>query len=318
MLKKNVTFETIEEDSEGQKIDNFLLKILKNIPKSHVYKILRSGEIRVNKKRVKTDYKLSLGDTVRIPPLSHSTEKKSVTPHATQVQKQNIQECIIFEDDSLIVLNKPAGIAVHGGSGISLGVIELFRQLRPEARFLELVHRIDKETSGLLLIAKKRSVLVAMHAIIRSKRLHKKYLVMVMGRWFKKQLTVDLDLVETKNSEGQKKVRVANPENNEKTKQSKSVFFLKKTLSDFSLLEVKLITGRTHQIRVHLAHLGFPILGDEKYGDYELNKKLKVNGAKRMFLHAMELGFDHPVSKENILLTAPVPKEFTELESGNL
>ena len=228
MLKKNVTFETIEEDSEGQKIDNFLLKILKNIPKSHVYKILRSGEIRVNKKRVKTDYKLSLGDRVRIPPLSHSTEKKSVTPHATQVQKQNIQECIIFEDDSLIVLNKPAGIAVHGGSGISLGVIELFRQLRPEARFLELVHRIDKETSGLLLIAKKRSVLVAMHAIIRSKRLHKKYLVMVMGRWFKKQLTVDLDLVETKNSEGQKKFVWLTQKIMKKRNNRNLFFFLKK------------------------------------------------------------------------------------------
>lgn len=317
MLKKNVTYETIKEDSEGQKIDNFLLKILKNIPKSHIYKILRSGEIRVNKKRVKTGYKLTHGDSVRIPPLSYpaiSKPAKVVTSHA---QKILLEQNIVFEDDYLIALNKPAGIAVHGGSGISLGVIEQFRQLRPDAKFLELVHRIDKDTSGLLLLAKKRSALVAMHELIRKKRLHKKYLVMVAGSWQKKQLTVDLDLVEQKNHDGQKKVSVAKTiDVHVKTKQSKSIFFLKRRYTDFSMLEVKLITGRTHQIRVHLAHLGFPILGDEKYGNFELNKTLRSKGVKRMFLHAMELGFTHPILEKNILLNAPVPDSFTALEES--
>lgn len=317
MLKKNVTFETIKEDSEGQKIDNFLLKILKNIPKSHIYKILRSGEIRVNKKRVKTGYKLTLGDSVRIPPLSYPAISKTAKVVASHAQKILLEQNIVFEDDYLIALNKPAGIAVHGGSGISLGVIEQFRQLRPDAKFLELVHRIDKDTSGLLLLAKKRSALVAMHELIRKKRLHKKYLVMVAGSWQKKQLTVDLDLVEQKNHDGQKKVSVAKTINDHvKTKQSKSIFFLKRRYTDFSMLEVKLITGRTHQIRVHLAHLGFPILGDEKYGNFELNKTLRSKGVKRMFLHAMELGFTHPILEKNILLNAPVPDSFTALEES--
>ena len=317
MLKKNVTYETIKEDSEGQKIDNFLLKILKNIPKSHIYKILRSGEIRVNKKRVKTGYKLTLGDSVRIPPLSYPAISKTAKVVASHAQKILLEQNIVFEDDCLIALNKPAGIAVHGGSGISLGVIEQFRQLRPDAKFLELVHRIDKDTSGLLLLAKKRSALVAMHELIRKKRLHKKYLVMVAGSWQKKQLTVDLDLVEQKNHDGQKKVSVAKTINDDvKTKQSKSIFFLKRRYTDFSMLEVKLITGRTHQIRVHLAHLGFPILGDEKYGNFELNKTLRSKGVKRMFLHAMELGFAHPILEKNILLNAPVPDSFTALEES--
>jgi len=317
MLKKNVTYETIKEDSEGQKIDNFLLKILKNIPKSHIYKILRSGEIRVNKKRVKTGYKLTLGDTVRIPPLSYPAISKPAKVVASHAQKILLEQNIVFEDDCLIALNKPAGIAVHGGSGISLGVIEQFRQLRPDAKFLELVHRIDKDTSGLLLLAKKRSALVAMHELIRKKRLHKKYLVMVAGSWQKKQLTVDLDLVEQKNHDGLKKVSVAKTiDVHVKTKQSKSIFFLKRRYTDFSMLEVKLITGRTHQIRVHLAHLGFPILGDEKYGNFELNKTLRSKGVKRMFLHAMELGFTHPILEKNILLNAPVPDSFTALEES--
>lgn len=311
MLKKKVIYETINESSEGQKIDNFLFKIFKNIPRSHIYKIIRNGEIRVNKKRVKINYKLMLDDLVRIPPLTHPSNIKLSKPVANIKQIKKIEQSIIFEDDCLIAINKPYGIAVHGGSGVSLGVIELFRQLRPNANFLELVHRIDKETSGLLLIAKKRNVLVAMHKLIRSKKLHKKYLVMVAGRWTKKQLIVDLDLVESKNKDGQKKVSIANKKTDqEKIKKSKSVFFLKKVFNNSSLLEVKLVTGRTHQIRVHLSHLGFPIIGDERYGDFELNKKIRKKGNKRMFLHAIELGFDHPILNKNILLSLPEPKEF--------
>ena len=317
-IKNNVKYHIIDEGSDGQKIDNFLLKTLKNVPKSHVYKLLRSGQVRVNKKRVRTDYRLSINDSVRIPPVSYKDKDTSIVAIASKSQLLDIEKCILHEDDAFIIINKPCGIAVHGGSGINLGVIELLRQSRPDAKFLELVHRIDKETSGILMIAKKRLALVGIHKQMREKSIHKKYEVIVNGEWKDKQRIVDLNLLKTSDFDGQKKVSVVNDDyKNTNTKKSRSVFFLKKSLKAFTLLEVKLITGRTHQIRVQLSHLGFPILGDEKYGNFELNKKIKKAGFSRMFLHASEVAFTHPLNQEKAHFTAPTPIEFYALEAIN-
>ena len=314
--KNNVKYHVIDEGSEGQKIDNFLLKILKNVPKSHVYKLLRSGQVRVNKKRIRTDFRLSIGDSVRIPPVSYRERETFVPSSANKSQLTDIEKAIIFEDNAFIVLNKPQGIAVHGGSGINFGVIELLRQSRPSAKFLELVHRIDKDTSGALLVAKKRLALVNIHKQMRDKSMHKKYEVIVYGEWNKKQLIVDLNLLKSSDVNGQKKVSVVDDSNDSvNTKKSRSVFFLKKNFKRFTLLEVKLITGRTHQIRVHLSHLGFPILGDQKYGDFELNKKLRKVGLGRMFLHASEVAFTHPITMEEVHFIAPTPKEFNKIDA---
>jgi 23S rRNA pseudouridine955/2504/2580 synthase len=317
-IKNKVIYEVVDESSEGQKIDNFLIKFLKNVPKSHIYKILRSGQVRVNKRRVRTAFKLSLNDSVRIPPVDF-LRKKSVSENKIgSDQFKVVEENILFEDDFLIVLNKPSGTAVHGGSGLSFGIIELVRSARPDHKFFELVHRIDKDTSGVLLIAKKRSALVGIHKQMREKKVHKKYQVVVSGIWKEKQKIVDLDLLKTTSDNGQNKVRVIESGlNNPLAKASRSVFFLKKNFSAYSLLDVKLITGRTHQIRTQLAHLGFPILGDDKYGDFTLNKALKKIGLKRMLLHAVELGFIHPKTLENILIKAPLPTHISNFISNN-
>ena len=312
--KNNVKYHIIDEGSEGQKIDNFLLKILKNVPKSHVYKLLRSGQVRVNKKRIRTDFRLSINDSVRIPPVSFKERNTYIPVFANKSKLTDIEKAILFEDDAFIVLNKPYGIAVHGGSGVNFGVIELLRQSRPKAKFLELVHRIDKDTSGALLIAKKRLALVGIHKQMRNKSMHKKYEVIVHGVWHKKQLIVDLNLLKISNADGQKKVSVVDDPNfSINSKKSRSVFFLKKNFKDFTFLEVKLITGRTHQIRVHLSHLGFPIVGDQKYGDFVLNKKSRKAGYTRMFLHASEVSFIHPITMKEIYFSAPTPKEFNRI-----
>jgi 23S rRNA pseudouridine955/2504/2580 synthase len=312
-IKNNVKYHIIDEGSDGQKIDNFLLKILKNVPKSHVYKLLRSGQVRVNKKRIRTDFRLSINDSVRIPPVSFKEKDVSLPISASKAQIVDIEKSIIYEDEAFIVLNKSEGIAVHGGSGINFGIIELMRQSRPESKFLELVHRIDKDTSGILLVAKKRIALVGIHKQMREKSMHKKYEVIVHGEWKDKQLIVDLNLLKTSDAEGQKKVSVVNDDyQNINTKQSRSVFFLKKNLKDFTFLEVKLITGRTHQIRVHLSHLGFPIIGDQKYGNFELNKKVRKI-ASRMFLHASEVAFIHPITLDKVHFSAPTPESFNSI-----
>lgn len=302
----------IDESGADQRIDNFLLKILKGVPKSHVYRILRSGEVRVNKKRVKADFRLQLEDVVRVPPIRVSAKQSPITKPSP---KHMLADTIIYEDDAMLAINKPAGMAVHGGSGISLGVIEQLRAERPQAKFLELVHRLDRETSGVLMIAKKRRALVALHEAIRHNQMDKRYLMLVQGRWEQAKQKVVLDLQKYVTADGERRVNVVTDKTKDKKKQaqvSETIFYLNKHLGDHTLLEAKLITGRTHQLRVQLAHLGFPILGDDKYGDFALNKALAKNGLKRMFLHAVATHIRHPINNERVRLQAALP---TELES---
>lgn len=295
---RQVRRETVDETSEGQRIDNFLTKLCKGVPKSHVYRILRSGEVRVNGGRVAPTYKLRLGDEMRIPPLR--------LPSAGQALKAPPGRPlpVVYEDDALIVVDKPAGKAVHGGSGISFGVIEQLRSQRPEARMLELAHRLDRETSGLLIVAKKRAALKALHDMMRAGQVEKHYLTLVRGKWQNPVQHVKLPLLKYLTEEGERRVRVA-----DEGKPSHSIVRLKDRLGDYSLLDVELKTGRTHQIRVHLGHLGFPLCGDDKYGDFALNKRLEGEGLKRMFLHAARLVFDHPLTGERLALDAPLAPE---------
>lgn len=311
-LEQQVLILTVDERSESQRVDNYLAKHYKDVPKSHLYRILRSGEVRVNKKRVDASYKLQLGDLVRIPPMR--TLPKMVSIATTS--KPILQPSIIFEDEALLVINKPCGIAVHGGSGVSRGVIEQFRAERPQAKFLELVHRLDKETSGILMLAKKRAALIALQDAIRRHETDKRYLILVAGQWKNQQQRVRLNLQKHTLSNGERKVTVVKSNSLPKksadgveVQHSETVFYLKQSIGDFSLLEAQLVTGRTHQLRVQLAHLGFPILGDEKYGNFELNKQLQKQGLKRMFLHAFKTTIQHPVSKQRLDLEAALPEE---------
>lgn len=292
---------TITEEDAGQRIDNFLLRICKGVPKSHIYRVLRSGEVRVNKGRIDQMYRLKENDVVRVPPIRVAEKQTSHIPGA--------EFAIIFEDSHLLIIDKPAGVAVHGGSGVSFGVIEQLRASRPDAKFLELVHRLDRETSGLLLLAKKRSALVNLHEQMRDGQTDKRYLTMVAGDWKNQRQHIKLALHKYTTADGERRVRVQAD-----AMESHTVFSLKKKFKEFALLEAELKTGRTHQIRVHLSASGFPILGDDKYGDFGLNRELlKANesrGAlKRMFLHAHQITFTHPESGKTMTLNAPLPKE---------
>jgi 23S rRNA pseudouridine955/2504/2580 synthase len=301
LSKESATFLEVGEDGAGQRIDNFLLRRLKGVPKSHVYRILRSGEVRVNKGRAAADRRLAIGDRVRVPPV-RVAEKADERPAPAR------EFSIVFEDEALIVIDKPAGVAVHGGSGVSFGVIEQLRQARPMARFLELAHRLDRETSGLLLIGKKRSALIRLHDQFRDGTIDKRYLALVKGCWRDPLRNVKLPLLKYLTAEGERRVRVS-PDG----KEAHSIMRLQghwiTPWGDFSLLEISLRTGRTHQIRVHLAHLGFPIAGDEKYGDFALNRDLQKAGLKRMFLHAASMRLPHPLSDEMLALSAPLAPE---------
>ena len=303
--KSSVTQATITEDEQNQRLDNFLLKICKGVPKSHVYSIVRSGQVRVNSKRAQVSYRLQIGDVLRIPPIRIAQREEVVAGAELTAELP-----ILYEDEALLVLDKPSGIAVHGGSGVSFGVIEALRRQRPQARFLELAHRLDRETSGILLVGKKRSALVALHDMFREGGLggsgrgaDKRYLVLVKGRWMDPVRNVRLPLLKYLLESGERRVRVADD-----GKTSHTVFRLLARWQHFSLLEAELKTGRTHQIRVHLAHLGYPIAGDEKYGDFALNKALPKEGLKRMFLHAWKMHFPHPISGETLALEAPLPE----------
>jgi 23S rRNA pseudouridine955/2504/2580 synthase len=300
LSKAAVSMVTVDESAEGQRIDNFLAKHLKGVPKSHLYRILRSGEVRVNSKRVDATCRLALGDLVRIPPVRVSAP----APKPTGPVASKFEGKVIFEDDALLVIDKPAGFAVHGGSGISRGVIEQLRLERPQAKFLELVHRLDRETSGVLLLAKKRSALVAMHEAIRGNEMEKRYLMLVRGDWKDKKRRVKLPLKKYTLESGERRVSV-----DEEGQDSDTIFHLRQSFGEFSLLEAELITGRTHQLRVQLEHLGFPIAGDDKYGDYTFNKELQKRGLKRMFLHSAETVIRHPLTGAELRLKAPLPKE---------
>lgn len=297
----------VGEEAAGQRIDNFLLRVCKGVPKSHIYRILRSGEVRVNKGRIDAQYRLAYGDVVRIPPIRIG----AADPSRESVPVPAAEFAVVFEDEAMLVINKPAGVAVHGGSGVSFGVIEQLREARPEARFLELVHRLDRETSGILMIAKKRSALVGLHEQIRDNRMDKRYYAAVHGEWaadWGRRRAVKVPLFKYSTPDGERRVRVQDD-----GLPSHTVFNLIDRWSDYAFLEAELKTGRTHQIRVHLAHLGLPIVGDAKYGDFALNKALARANArpslKRMFLHAYRLKLAHPLSGETLQFDAPLPDE---------
>jgi 23S rRNA pseudouridine955/2504/2580 synthase len=301
----------IDEASEGQRLDNFLVKFLKGVPKTHVYRVIRSGEVRVNKGRAGVGTRLALGDEVRVPPVRVADRSEAPVAPAREFP-------VVFEDEFLIAIDKPAGVAVHGGSGVSSGVIEQLRQSRPGAKFLELVHRLDKETSGLLLIAKKRSALVALQDQLRQRQgdkvIGKTYAALVIGAWPAARKVIDVALHKFLTSEGERRVHAV-AEDSDDGKRSITLVRIAQKFDGFTLLDVTIKTGRTHQIRVHLTHEGHPIVGDEKYGDFALNKAMArgdaVPGARlaRMFLHARRLRFTHPGSGEVIELEAPLPAE---------
>jgi 23S rRNA pseudouridine955/2504/2580 synthase len=290
----------------GQRIDNFLIRELKGVPKTHVYRILRSGEVRVNGGRVKAETKLNEGDEIRIPPV-----RVAETPQYLQLTSAFPHE-IIFEDDHLVAINKPSGVAVHGGSGVSFGVIEQLRMARPKAALLELVHRLDRETSGVLFIAKTRAALIGMHDTLREKSGDKRYLAAVKGEWVNDRQHVKAPLAKFTQADGERRVKVDKDEG----QFAHTVFNLIERRPTTSLVEAELKTGRTHQIRVHCAHLGFPIAGDPKYGDANWNKTLKAEGLTRMFLHAKSFEFEHPISGETVKVEAPLSKELAAFWYG--
>ncbi len=292
---------TISEEEAGQRIDNFLLRICKGVPKSHIYRVLRSGEVRVNKGRIDQTYRLLEGDVVRVPPVRVAEKVDSGAP--------GVEFPVLFEDSHLLVIDKPAGVAVHGGSGVSFGVIEQLRASRPDAKFLELVHRLDRDTSGILILAKKRSALINLHEQMRDGTTDKRYFVLVHGDWQNARQHVKLPLHKYTAADGERRVRVQAD-----GLASHTVFVLLRRFGPFALLEAELKTGRTHQIRVHLASSGFAVVGDDKYGDFALNRVLqKADGArlsfKRMFLHAHQITFTHPETGRPMTLQAPLPSE---------
>ena len=295
----------IDDSADSQRLDNFLMARLKGVPKSRIYKLVRGGEVRINGGRVDVSYRLKLGDEVRIPPVRTATPVITPKTHLPQGGIR-LLPAILYRDDALIALNKPAGMAVHGGSGISRGVIEQMRLELPECRYMELVHRLDRETSGVLLIALKRRALTGLHAAMRDGRIEKRYMTLVAGRWPNPVQHVKLPLHKRVTDEGEKRVTVR-----EEGQAAHTIFRRIEMFDEFTLLEAELKTGRTHQIRVHTSHLGFPIAGDDKYGDFDLNKRLMKQGLKRMFLHAAKLVFDHPISGERLTVEAPLPADLT-------
>jgi 23S rRNA pseudouridine955/2504/2580 synthase len=301
-LPAKVSFALIDEDQAGQRLDNFLMGQLKGVPKSKIYNIIRKGEVRVNKGRSQPDYKMVAGEEIRIPPVRMAEKEPLAKP--SNVMTRVLEQAVLFENEGLLVLNKPAGLAVHGGSGISLGLIETLRQMRPDARYLELVHRLDRDTSGCIMIAKKRSMLRHLQAALREKNtsgVRKVYQALVVGAWPKAVRRIEAPLL---------KIEVANDERIVKVhadgKPSLTEFKILTAYRDCTLIEARPITGRTHQIRVHAQYAGHSLVGDEKYGDDEINKSMRELGVKRLFLHAAELGFYLPDSKELTLVKAPL------------
>ena len=299
---------TIDAESAGQRLDNVLLRELKGVPKTHIYRVIRSGEVRVNSGRAQADTRVAAGDRVRVPPMRVAEKRAEAVPQAPPREFP-----VLFEDEHLLAIAKPAGVAVHGGSGVSSGVIEQLRRARPQARYLELVHRLDKETSGVLLLAKKRSALTALQDQFRARDTGKVYAALVFGAWPRNAKVIDLALHKTLDAAGERHVRVVPPEHAD-GRRSITLVRVVQPLGDCTLLEVTLKTGRTHQIRVHLAHSGHPIVGDPKYGDFARNKLFaREHRYTRMFLHARQLSFDHPASGQRLTLEAPLPPECATL-----
>ena len=315
--KDSVSHLALGSEEAGQRLDNYLLKILKGVPKSHIHRIIRAGEVRVNKKRAKPEQRTAAGDIIRIPPIRTAAPAAGSLKNAVQAAPPPREFDIVFEDDALLVIDKPAGVAVHGGSGVSFGVIEQLRRARPQTRYLELVHRLDKDTSGLLMIAKKRSALVKLHEAIRAGEPEKSYLALGVGTWQPENRHVREPLLKYTGAQGEKMVRVSVDGQSAHT-----VFRLLEHyggsvlhqigISQLSLVEATLKTGRTHQIRVHLQSQDCPIAGDERYGDYQANKRLQKLGLKRMFLHASELHLAHPLTGEKLILKAHLPQELAQ------
>jgi 23S rRNA pseudouridine955/2504/2580 synthase len=298
------TWLEVGDEEAAQRIDNFLFRRLKGVPKSHVYRVLRSGEVRVNSGRIKPEYRLKAGDRIRIPPI-RVAEKKAPPAKAREFPP-------VFEDASLLVIDKPSGTAVHGGSGVSFGVIESLRASRPEAKFLELAHRLDRDTSGLLMLAKKRSALVELHRMLRDGEVEKVYFAIVKGTPERDAFDIRESLHKHVTSQGERRVSV----NKDGMKALTRIKLLKG--GQYSLLEVRLMTGRTHQIRVHLAHSGLPILGDDKYGDFALNKEMVGSGVKRLFLHAGRLALKHPLTAEKLKFEAKLPADMAAFVKNKL
>ncbi len=297
---------TVDTESAGQRLDNVLLRVLKGVPKTHIYRVIRSGEVRVNKGRAHADTRVAAGDVLRVPPMR--LPEKSAAPPAPGREFP-----VLLEDEHLLAISKPAGVAVHGGSGVSFGVIEQLRSSRPDARYLELVHRLDKETSGILLLAKRRSALVHLQDQFRARDTAKTYAALVWGRWPDKLKVIDQALYKTLDAAGERHVRVVDAEHPD-GRRSITLVRVARRFSGCTLLDVTIKTGRTHQIRVHLAHAGHAIVGDPKYGDFAHNRRFaKEQQFDRMFLHARDLGFDHPASGARVNLHAPLPAECQRL-----
>ena len=296
----------VDEESAGQRLDNYLLRHLKGVPKTHVYRIIRTGEVRINKGRVNADTRVQTGDMVRLPPV------RVATVDASAPVAPGREFPVLMEDEQMMAIDKPAGVAVHGGSGVSFGVIEQLRQARPGARMLELVHRLDRDTSGVLLVAKKRSALTRLQDQFRDRETGKTYLALVKGQWPSNKKVIDLPLqrylIPNGVGEGERRVRIA-AKDDANAQRAITLVRVSRLVGDYSLLEVTIKTGRTHQIRVHLASQGYPIVGDDKYGDFELNKRLAAQGMKRMFLHAWRLQFVHPQTGRSETVEAVLPEE---------
>ncbi len=296
----------IDADSAGQRLDNFLLRELKGVPRTHVYRLIRSGQVRVNSGRVRASYRLASGDAVRVPPVS---QRARPTPAAAEGGLRWLERHILYEDSRILVLDKPAGMAVHGGSGVSIGCIEALRCLRPKLTGMDLVHRLDRETSGCLLVAKRRSALRALHAVLREGGMEKRYLALVMGNWQHGACTVDVPL-RRESGTGGASVRVA-----EDGKPAESQFRVVEFYGrDATLMEVTIPTGRTHQIRVHAAHVGHPIAGDPRYGNAAFNERMRGVGLERMFLHSHAIGFTWPGSDEPFMVSAPLPEALRNVQ----
>ncbi|MEZ8804703.1 23S rRNA pseudouridine(955/2504/2580) synthase RluC [Vibrio atlanticus] len=307
-IRTQVQFVDIDEDMAGQRIDNFLRNQLKNIPKSMIYRIVRKGEVRVNKKRIKAEYKLKAGDLVRIPPVTIEEKTEENVPSTKLNKVSELELCIIYEDDHMLILNKPSGTAVHGGSGLKFGAIEALRALRPDARFLELVHRIDRDTSGILLVAKKRSALRHLQAQFREKTVQKYYFALVMGEWKNSCKVVNAPLLK---NEVNSIVRV-----NPNGKASETRFKVLEKFQEATLIQASPITGRTHQIRVHAQYTGHPIAWDDRYGDRRFDAYTGKVGLNRLFLHAANIKFTHPGSEEKMDISAPMERRLEKALTG--